>query len=76
VEWGMTEGHPFTVYRDIGEVWYKLNPSAFKAKPFARDVCQFLIHTAVTECDAKSLAIRQEHLRLIDDHLEKARNGV
>jgi len=30
----------------------------------------------VTECDAKALAIRQEHLRLIDDHLEKARNGV
>jgi hypothetical protein len=72
----MTDGHPFTVYRDIGDVWYKLNPSAFKTKPFARDVCQFLIHTAVTEGDAKALAIRQEHLRRIDDHLEKARNGV
>jgi anaerobic ribonucleoside-triphosphate reductase len=49
----MTDGHPFTVYRDIGDVWYKLNPLAFKTKPFARDVCQFLIHTAVTEGDAK-----------------------
>lgn len=72
----MTAGHPFTVYRDIAESWYKMNPSAFKTTPFARDVCQFLIDTAITEQDSKSLAIRQEHLRLIDDHLEKARNGV
>lgn len=72
----MTGGHPFTVYRDIAASWYKVNPAAFKTKPFARDVCQFLIDVAVTEQDPKALAIRQEHLRLIDDHLEKARNGV
>jgi hypothetical protein len=72
----MAAGHPFTVYRDISDSWYKLNPSAFKAKPFARDVCQFLIDVAVTEQDPKAMAIRREHLRLIDDHLEKARNGV
>jgi hypothetical protein len=72
----MTEGHPFTVYRDIAEMWYKFNPAAFKTKPFARDVCQFLIDAAVTEKDSKALAIRHEHLRMIDDHLEKARNGV
>ena len=72
----MTGGHPFTVYRDIAASWYKVNPTAFKTKPFARDVCQFLIDAAVTEQDPKALAIRQEHLRLIDDHLEKARNGV
>ena len=72
----MTGGHPFTVYRDIAASWYKVNPAAFKTKPFARDVCQFLIDAAVTEQDPKALAIREEHLRLIDDHLEKARNGV
>ena len=72
----MTGGHPFTVYRDIAASWYKVNPDAFKTKPFARDVCQFLIDVAVTEQDPKALAIRQEHLRMIDDHLEKARNGV
>ena len=72
----MTGGHPFTVYRDIAASWYKVNPAAFKTKPFARDVCQFLIDAAVMEQDSKALAIRQEHLRMIDDHLEKARNGV
>ena len=72
----MTGGHPFTVYRDIAASWYKVNPAAFKTKPFARDVCQFLIDAAVTEQDPKALAIRQEHLRMIDDHLEKAQIGV